>query len=58
MLLQESPSLKPYFPEAFHRTYEAGVDLAVRETNLPLETFPAVCPYILEQALDSGFLPR
>lgn len=57
ILLQESPSLKPYLLNAFHQAYETGVDLAVRDTNLPYETFPAICPYTLEQTLNSDFLP-
>jgi hypothetical protein len=31
--------------------YEDGVDLAIQETNLPVETFPTTCPYRLDQAL-------
>lgn len=57
ILLQESPSLKLYLLNAFHQAYETGVDLAVRDTNLPYETFPAICPYTLEQTLNSDFLP-
>ncbi|MBW4580240.1 MAG: DUF29 domain-containing protein [Tildeniella nuda ZEHNDER 1965/U140] len=55
--LEENPSLQPYLPEAFQRGYEDGVDLAIEETNLPDETFPANCPYTLEQVLNAEFLP-
>lgn len=57
-LLQENPSLKSYLAEALQQGYQAGVDLAVRETDLPYETFPESCPYLLEQALSNEFLPN
>jgi hypothetical protein len=57
-LLQESPSLQPYLTDAFQEAYESGRDLAVRETNLPYERFPEVCPYTLEQALSADFFPQ
>jgi hypothetical protein len=55
-LLQENPSLKSYLDEALHLAYQSGVDLAVRETNLPHESFPGACPYLLEQALSDESL--
>ena len=60
-LLQENPSLKSYLAdlaEALQLGYQAGVDLAFRETELPYETFPEICPYALEQILSSEFLPN
>lgn len=56
-LLLENPSLQPYLPETLDRAYQDGVDLAVRETNLPYETFSPTCNYILEQILNAQFLP-
>ena len=56
-LIQENPSLKSYLAEALQDAYEDGLDLAVRETGLPFTIFPASCPYTLEQALRSDFLP-
>jgi hypothetical protein len=56
-LLQESPSLKPYLPEALQKAYEDGVDLAVRETPLSDRDLPSACPYTLEQVLDAAFFP-
>lgn len=55
--LAESPSLKPYLPEASQKAYQDGLDLAVRETSLSYKVFPAECPYNLEQILDAEFLP-
>ncbi len=56
-LLEESPSLKPYLPEALKKAYQDGVDLAVRETSLNYKDFPQECLYSLEQVLDSSFFP-
>jgi hypothetical protein len=56
-LLQENPSLKAYLDEAVQLAYQSGIDLAVRETDLPYKTFPEACPYALEQIFNSEFLP-
>lgn len=56
-LLSESPSLQPYLVEAMQEAFDDGVDLAVRETGLPYEKFPADCPYSFEQAIDADFFP-
>lgn len=56
-LLEGSPSLQPFLPEALELGFEDGIDLAIQETNLPEETFPTTCPYTLDQALDAEFLP-
>jgi Domain of unknown function DUF29 len=50
-LLQENPSLKPYIEEALQSSYKNGVDLAVKETNLPYITFPIDCPFTLTEIL-------
>lgn len=57
ILLDESPSLKPYLPEAIAVGYQAGLDLAVRETPLNYDNLPATCGYSLEQILSSEYLP-
>jgi Domain of unknown function DUF29 len=56
-LLDDSPSLKPYLPEALPKAYQAGLDLGVRETPLNYKDFPIECPYSLEQVLDTAFFP-
>jgi hypothetical protein len=56
-LLDDSPRLKPYLPEAMSKAYQAGLDLGVRETPLNYQDFPIECPYSLEQILDTAFLP-
>ncbi|MEH2374572.1 DUF29 domain-containing protein [Nostoc sp.] len=58
LLLQDSPSLKPYLDEVFLTIYELGVALAIRETELGEQVFPEICPYTLDQTLDPEFLPN
>ena len=54
-VLQENPSLKPYFSEGIAEAYESAKDLAVRETNLDYENFPETCLYTTEQILAEYF---
>jgi Domain of unknown function DUF29 len=56
--IQKNPSLQAYTPEAMEEGYEGGLDLAVRETSLDYEDFPATCPYTFEQALADDFFPN
>jgi hypothetical protein len=56
-LLAANPSLQSQLPELLQLGFEDGLDLAVRETNLPYEVFPATCPYSLEQSLNPVFFP-
>jgi hypothetical protein len=56
-LLEDSPSLQLYLPEALYKAYLAGLDLAVRETYLNHKDFLAICPYSLQQSLDTFFFP-
>lgn len=54
--LRQNPSLKSRIEEALLDGFEAGVDLALRETNLPLRTFPEHCPYLFDDAIADNFL--
>lgn len=56
--LQESPSLKPFLDRVFAESYTEAVKQAKAETRLPLETFPAECPYSLLTVIDDEFLPQ
>lgn len=58
LLLQDSPSLKPYLDEVFLTIYELGVALAIRETELGQQVFPEICSYTLDQTLNPEFLPN
>lgn len=56
--LKDSPSLVPYLQEVFAECYTNAREQAADETGLSLTTFPDVCPYTVEQALDANFLPE
>ena len=53
--LKQNPSLKPFLPEAMEEGYQSGFNLAVIETLLDFEIFPATCPYRFEEAIDDSF---
>jgi hypothetical protein len=50
-LIGDNPSLKPLLrdPEFIARAYRLAVQDAVKETGLPKETFPAECPYGVQE---------
>jgi len=53
--LKRSPSLHSLQKDALADGFEGGVDLALRQTSLPLRVFPEKCPYTFEQVLDKHF---
>jgi hypothetical protein len=55
--LDDNPSLKPLLPQALSAAYRDAALEAVAETGLPGSTFPADCPWTVEQVLDAGFWP-
>lgn len=56
--IEESPSLRNHARDVFDRAYSDARMRAQVETGLPIRTFPTICPYTLEQALDPEFLPE
>ncbi|MEN9461141.1 MAG: hypothetical protein RIS84_1161 [Pseudomonadota bacterium] len=56
--LRKSPGLKTKLPEILLEAYEDALELAIKETQLPAETFPATCPYKAEQLFDDDFYPK
>ncbi|HEY9299417.1 MAG TPA: DUF29 domain-containing protein [Phormidium sp.] len=56
-LLKESPSLKPYLPEAIADAYDRAVILAAKETGMKLQDFPSEVSYKWEQVENADFLP-
>ncbi|WP_295454377.1 DUF29 domain-containing protein [uncultured Thiodictyon sp.] len=56
-LLEDSPSLATKLPEIATRRYPAARSRASLETGLTLETFPAQCPFTVDQLLDPDHLP-
>jgi hypothetical protein len=55
--LADSPSLRPRLPEFAARNYAGARKGSARETGLPLDTFPADCPFTIEQMLDDDYWP-
>ncbi len=43
--LEDSPSYSARIEEAIAKAYRTAAPRAVRESSLPLETFPTACPY-------------
>jgi len=57
-LLGESPSLKPQLPQLLPQAYRDAVAEVVTQTNLPKRTFPADCPWTLDQMMAEDFWPE
>ncbi len=58
VLLRQSPGLKSVVSEVIAEVYPDAVDLAQKETRLPIATFPQSCLYDLTQLLDDDFYPQ
>jgi len=56
--INDNPSLKSRLPEAMQRGYKYALTGAAKETGLPKTTFPSVCPWSFEQAMDNEFFPE
>lgn len=57
-ILKDNPSLKPQAADILSAAYEKARLLAAADTGLDEETFPAQCPWTLEQALDNDYWPE
>jgi len=57
-LPQDNPSLKKQLNQNFEKAYAKAVLFAVKETNLPMSTFPGESPFTLEQTLDRIYFPK
>lgn len=55
--LNKNPSLKNYWEVIFEECYQDARQDAKTETQLPLNTFPEVCPFSQAEILDPDFLP-
>jgi hypothetical protein len=55
-LLEDSPSLKPYYLEIFNDCYLKAIPAASSETKLPLKTFPPESPFSPEDVINSDFI--
>jgi len=56
--LKFSPSLKAYLDSAILDAYPDACKLASQETGFSITTFPAICPYSVEQILAKDFYPN
>jgi hypothetical protein len=57
-LLQENPSLRHKLSTVFEQAYGDAVLMAVKETTLEEEAFPASCPWSFDQVMSSDFWLR
>jgi integrase len=55
--LEDQPSLRPLVPTLLASAYPRARRLAAAKTDLPLATFPEVCPWPIERVLDDDFWP-
>jgi hypothetical protein len=55
--IEDSPSLNRHPAEQLDAAYARARRRAASQTGLPLSTFPAGCPYIIDDVLDEDFLP-
>ena len=56
--LEDNPSLRPLLPAALAAAYRDAALTAIAETGLPAATFPASCPWRIEDVMDAGFWPE
>lgn len=55
--LTDNPSLRPQSGAAVDAAYRRARRHAALETELPVATFPAACPWSFEQLMDPDFWP-
>jgi hypothetical protein len=55
--LRRNPGLRPNLPELLTDAYADARKRAMDETDLPLATFPEVCPWSQAQVMDEDFWP-
>jgi hypothetical protein len=56
-LIQSSPSLAPVPAQVLAEEYGKAQEDALTETGLRANAVPSVCPFSVEQVLDTRFLP-
>lgn len=56
--MEDSPSLRRYPAEVLNRVYQRARREARDQTQLALSTFPAQCPWSIENILEDGWLPE
>jgi hypothetical protein len=56
--IEDSPSLRNYPQTLLATCYSRARRRAASQTGLALTTFPAACPFTIEEALDDEWLPQ
>jgi hypothetical protein len=56
-LIEDSPSLKHELDEKLARAYKRATLIASTETGMNRDSFPKICPFTLNNALDFKFFP-
>ena len=56
-LLDKVPSLKSSLELARDEAYPAARRLTIKETGMPADAFPSICPYSVNELLDEDFYP-
>jgi len=54
-LIRSNPSLKSSLDDLLKEAYADAVEDAVDETGLPIQTFPAECPWSYDEFMDKAF---
>jgi hypothetical protein len=57
-LLTQNPSLRPMVAAVLTESYPYVRQRTSLQTRLPLETFPATCPWDADRVLDAEFFPE
>lgn len=57
LLVNDSPSLKPFLLEIFAECYADAKEDTGEKTGLPVDFFPEQCPFTPEETLDLNYLP-
>jgi hypothetical protein len=55
-LLEDSPSLQPYYLEIFAQCYSKAVRVASSETKIPVNAFPSDSPFSPQDVIKSDFI--
>lgn len=55
-LLEDSPSLKPYYLEIFSDCYSKALRASITETKLPKSAFPSESPFIPDDVINPDFI--
>ena len=56
--IKDNPSLKGTFSELWEEAYADALIEVVAETSLPKQTFPPLCQWTYQQAIDPDFWPE